>query len=81
MLLLAACGKTENRPATALPSSASVEALAVRVPTKPLEPPVYTLPKGPIRLSDDTVVYGPIQVSTLKNTWWQQYNRGANAPR
>ncbi len=66
MLALSACGKSEQAapPATEGASGASTAA-----PTAPAELP-------PAAVDDEVVVYDPIDTSKLRNTWWEQYNKG-----
>lgn len=65
VLALSACGKSEQ------PAAPASEANGASAPTS--EAPA-ALP--PAAVDDEVVVYDPIDTSKLRNTWWEQYNKG-----
>lgn len=65
VLVLSACGKSEQ------PTAPATEAGAVSAVTG--EAPV-ALP--PAAVDDEVLVYDSIDTSKLRNTWWEQYNKG-----
>lgn len=63
MLALSACGKSEQ---TAAPATEGASGASSAAPA--------ALP--PAAVDDEVLVYDPIDTSKLRNSWWEQYNKG-----
>ena len=89
-LVLAACGNDSGQqaaaPATPVESSAessapatdataAVEAAASAATATMATAPVVADEATAAPLSDDEVVYDPIDVTKLQGSWWQQFNK------
>jgi hypothetical protein len=86
-LALTACGNDSGQqaaaPATPVESSApaaadataAVEAAASDATAAMATAPVVADEATAAPLSDDEVVYDPIDVAKLQSTWWQQFNK------
>lgn len=83
-LALAACGNDSGQqaaaPAESTPAptaSAPAEAAApAAAPAAPAAAPQVASEATAAPVSDEDVVYDPIDVSKLQSTWWQQYSKG-----
>lgn len=74
-LALAACGNNDDQQVAAPAAPAESAAPAAPESTAAAMPQVASESTA-APISDDEVVYDPIDVSTLQNTWWQQYSKG-----
>ncbi|MGE0334393.1 MAG: hypothetical protein AB7Q76_03820 [Gammaproteobacteria bacterium] len=78
-LALVACGNDSGQQAAApAESAAPAEAAAPAAPTAsaPAAAPQVASESTAAPVSDEEVVYDPIDVSKLQNAWWQQYSKG-----
>ncbi|MGD9603766.1 MAG: hypothetical protein AB7V59_18305 [Gammaproteobacteria bacterium] len=81
-LALVACGNDSGQqaaaPAAPAESAAPAEAAAPAAPTAsaPAAAPQVASESTAAPVSDEEVVYDPIDVSKLQNAWWQQYSKG-----
>lgn len=79
-LLFAGCGNDSGQqaaapaPEAAAPAAPAADTAAPPPAAEPAPQVASETTAAPI--SDDTVVYDPIDVSKLQSTWWQQYNAG-----
>jgi len=80
-LALAACGNDSGQQAaTPAESATPAQTAAPAAPAAPAESAPAAAPQvasestaAPV--SEEEVVYDPIDVSKLQNSWWQQYNK------
>ncbi|MEQ8231954.1 MAG: hypothetical protein RLW61_21675 [Gammaproteobacteria bacterium] len=75
--LLTACGEPAEPPAStstpATPATTSSEAPAESSPA----PAEEAAPASTAAAEEEELQYDPIDVSTLDNSWWQQYSSGS----
>ena len=84
-LVLTACGNDSGQqaaaPATPIESSApaiaapSAVEVAAPVATAAATAPIVADESTAAPISDNEVVYDPIDISRLQNSWWQQFNK------
>lgn len=81
-LALAACGNDSGQQAAAPADSSAAAPAAAPAEPAPAAAASAAAPQvaseataAPV--SDEEVVYDPIDVSKLQSSWWEQYNKGA----
>lgn len=74
-LLLAGCGNDSGQQAAA-PAPATDASTAAPAAEQAAPAPQVASEETAAPVGDDTVVYDPIDVSKLQNSWWQQYSAG-----
>ena len=79
-LVLSACGNDSGQqaaaPATPVESSApAAEATTAGAAAAMASAPVVADESTAAPISDDAVVYDPIDVTRLQSSWWQQFNK------
>jgi hypothetical protein len=78
-VLLTACGSDQKAAAPAAPSAAVPAPTGAPAPAPEAAAPAAMAEGGsalPAASDSEEVVYDPIDVSRLDNTWWGQYNQG-----